>query len=338
MTLRIRAAAAALLLVAAACGGGGYASTDRTTGPSMLMATRSELQDFVTQAEAANPAAGSDSALQLLVARDRLATGDFKLDDRVILYVDGEPTLSDTFSVDAARQLTLPGVGPVSLQGVLRSELEDRMRQEIARIVRQPVVRTRALVRIGVIGAVRAPGFHWVPADGQVTDPITAAGGYTPGAQQDQQRVERNGQAILAGEALDRAIQTRKAAATGRSHRSANHSGAAQRMPPILGIPPENGGAEEEVEREEGEPRNTPVAPSPQSRTTTRSARVSARIAAAVGSAPRSPAARQPWWNSIPTIASTRAWRTRKVRTRAAASASPRAARAGGVTSAERTR
>ena len=207
MTLRTRTAAAALGAVVAACGGGGWASTDRTAGPSMLMATRSELQDFVTRMEAANPAAESDSALQLLIARERLATGDFKLDDRVILYVDGEATLSDTFAVDAARQLTLPGVGPVSLQGVLRSELDDRMRQEISRIVRQPVVRTRALVRIGVIGAVRQPGFHWVPADGQVVDPITAAGGYTPTAKQADQRIERNGQAILAGEALDRAFQ-----------------------------------------------------------------------------------------------------------------------------------
>src|SRR5512134_826016 len=208
MTFRTRAAAAALGAVVAACGGGGWASTDRTTGPSMLMATRSELQDFVSRMEAAQPSAESDSALQLLIARERLATGDFKLDDRVILFVDGEPTLSDTFSVDGARQLTLPGVGPVSLQGVLRSELEDRMRQEIARIVRQPVVRTRALVRIGVVGAVRQPGFHWVPADGQVPDPITAAGGYTPSANQPDQRIERGGEAILAGEALDRALQT----------------------------------------------------------------------------------------------------------------------------------
>jgi protein involved in polysaccharide export with SLBB domain len=70
------------------------------------------------------------------------------------------------------------------------------------------VVRTRALVRIGVIGAVRAPGFHYVPADGQVADPITVAGGYTPAANQPEQRVERNGQPILAGQALDRALQT----------------------------------------------------------------------------------------------------------------------------------
>ena len=207
MTFRIRAAGAALGALVAACGGNKWASTDRTTGPSMLMATRSELQDYVTRMESTNPAAGSDTALLLLVTRERLANGDFRLDDRVVLFVDAEPTLTDTFSVDGAHQLTLPGVGPVSLQGVLRSELEDRMRQEIARIVRQPVVRTRALVRIGVVGAVRQPGFHWVPADGQVADPITAAGGYTPNASQPEQRIERNGEAILAGEALDRALQ-----------------------------------------------------------------------------------------------------------------------------------
>jgi protein involved in polysaccharide export with SLBB domain len=197
----------ALTTLTGACGGGKVASTDLTQGPSMLMATRSELQDFVARMEAAQPSAESDSALQLLIARERLATGDFKLDDRVILYVDGEPTLSDTFAVDGARQLTLPGVGPVALAGVLRSELDDKMRQEISRIVRQPVVRTRALVRIGVIGAVRLPGFHWVPADGQVADPITVAGGYLPEAVQADQRVERGGETILAGDALSRALQ-----------------------------------------------------------------------------------------------------------------------------------
>ena len=207
MNIRLRAAAAALGLAAAGCGGGKMTSTDLTSGPSMLMATRSELQDFAARMDAANPTPGTDSALMLLITRERLATGDFRLDDRVVLYVDGEPTLSDTFAVDNARQLTLPGVGPVALQGVLRAELEDRMRQEIARIVRQPVVRTRALVRIGVVGAVRQPGFHWVPADGQVVDPITAAGGYTPDAKQADQRVERGGEVILGGEALDRALQ-----------------------------------------------------------------------------------------------------------------------------------
>ena len=199
--------AVAASVVVAACGGGPR-SLDQTGGPSRLFATRAELQDLLGRLEQRAPAAGSDSAELLANARERLASGDFRLDDRVLLTVEGEPTLSDTFAVDADRNVVLPGVGPVSLAGTLRSELQERMQQAVTRVIRQPVVRARPLVRIGVIGAVKTPGFHYVPADAPVSEPINAAGGYQPGASQDGMRVERAGHSVLAGDALKTALQS----------------------------------------------------------------------------------------------------------------------------------
>ncbi len=207
MTSPTRAVVAALGVAAAACGGGRPAVVEQSMGPSRLLATRSELQDLARRLEEGAPKPESDSAAFLVHVRDRLGTGDFRLNDRILLFVDGEAALTDTFAVDAGQAITLPGVGAVSLQGLLRSELEDRMRQEIGRIVRQPVVRVRALVRIGVIGAVQGPGFHYVPADGLMADVITAAGGYTPAAKQADIRVERDGRAVLGGETIVRAFQ-----------------------------------------------------------------------------------------------------------------------------------
>jgi polysaccharide export outer membrane protein len=202
-----RAALAALGVAVAACGGGGPAAVQRDAGPSRLLATRSELQELARQIEEAAPRPESDSAAMLTQIRERLANGDFHLNDRILLFVDGEAALTDSFTVDAGQAITLPGVGAISLRGLLRAELEDRMREEIGRIVRQPVVRARSLVRVGVIGAVRGPGFHYVAADGQMADVITAAGGYTPVAKQADIRVERDGRAVISAEVIVRAFQ-----------------------------------------------------------------------------------------------------------------------------------
>lgn len=202
-----RAAVAALSVVVAGCIWRGPGSVDRTGGPSHLLATRTELQAIAAGLEQQGRPENGDSAQMLAEVRRRLDEGDFRLDDRVLLYVDGEAALTDTFAVSAAQEITLPGVGIVSLRGVLRSELEDRMRQEIARIVRQPVVRARALIRLGVVGAVKRPGFHHVPADGQLADLVTAAEGYITDANQRNMTIQRNDRPILAGKPLQTAVQ-----------------------------------------------------------------------------------------------------------------------------------
>ncbi|TMG82293.1 MAG: hypothetical protein E6H78_15035, partial [Betaproteobacteria bacterium] len=120
-----------------------------------LGATRQALE-----ARAANADAREAAAI-----RTRLARGDFRVGDRILLTVEGEKELSDTFTVGLGGQLTLPLIGNVSLDGVLRSELQDYLTHRLAQNLRDPEVRTRAFVRLSVQGAVTHPGYYGVPAD-----------------------------------------------------------------------------------------------------------------------------------------------------------------------------
>src|SRR2546425_689072 len=91
--------------------------------------------------------------------RRRLEEGDFHAGDRILVVVEmaqastpasvaalgktSEQQLSDTFTVGSSQEVTLPVVGVVSLRGVLRTELEPRLTEEIARYIRDPAVRAR---------------------------------------------------------------------------------------------------------------------------------------------------------------------------------------------------
>ena len=113
--------------------------------------------------------------------------------DRLLLHVDGESSLSDTFVVLAGPAVNLPGIGPVPLRGVPREDVERLLTDEIGKYVRNPVVRARDLLWVGVVGEVTRPGFYAVPADGLVSDALMAAGGMTRDARVGRIRVERDG-------------------------------------------------------------------------------------------------------------------------------------------------
>ena len=152
----------------------------------------------------------------------RLGEGDFHVGDRVLITVEdpgppaaasatsagksSEQQLSDTFTVGSAQELRLPQVGVVSLHGVLRSELEPRLTQEIARYIREPVVRARALVGLALAGELTRPGYYSVPADAVIPAVLMAAGGTTHEAKLNKLKIQRNDKTIWQGDALRRAI------------------------------------------------------------------------------------------------------------------------------------
>src|SRR5438270_476874 len=113
------------------------------------------------------------------MARLRLAEGDFQAGDRILLHVDRQPALSDTFDVNQARELMLPIAGPVPLKGVLLGEIETYLTERLRQYLKYPQVFARALIQISVQGAVARPGFYFVPPDGNLSDAIRAAGGTT---------------------------------------------------------------------------------------------------------------------------------------------------------------
>ena len=156
---------------------------------------RSRLIALVTLAVALGPAAAAQAPADTV-----------RVGDRILLRVEREQQLSDTFTVTPGPALVLPAIGAVSLAGVRRSEAEPYLSRELARYLKQPVVHARVLVRLAILGEVERPGFYAIPADAVPSDALMAAGGPTREAKFSGLRVERDGARLWSGDGLQQAI------------------------------------------------------------------------------------------------------------------------------------
>jgi protein involved in polysaccharide export with SLBB domain len=132
--------------------------------------------------------------------------GDFQPGDRILLRVEGDSALSDTFTVVAGPALRLPAIGEIPLAGVRRADLETHLTRELSRYLKDPVVHARALIRVSVLGEVVRPGFYAVPLDLVLADALMAAGGPTQDARVDRLRIVRGESALWGGAPLQSAM------------------------------------------------------------------------------------------------------------------------------------
>jgi polysaccharide export outer membrane protein len=133
----------------------------------------------------------------------------FQAGDRILLRVEGDSALSDTFTVVAGQEgpaLRLPIIGEISLTGLPRSELEKHLTRELGRYIKDPVVEARALIRISVAGEVTRPGFYAVPIDLVLPDALMLAGGATQHARIDKLRILRGNSSLVEDASLQTAI------------------------------------------------------------------------------------------------------------------------------------
>ena len=144
---------------------------DTLAGLPRAMATRAELE------ATASGKKGDLYEDELELVRNRLKYGDLQPGDRIALRVIGETTLTDTFVVKPTRTILLPNIGEIPVAGVLRSELNDYLRKQIGRYIRDPQLEATALVRVSMTGGIGKPGFYNLPADVLMSDAIMAAGG-----------------------------------------------------------------------------------------------------------------------------------------------------------------
>ncbi len=138
--------------------------------------------------------------------RQRLERGDFRLGDRIALNVRNEPNLPDTVAVQTGPLITLPLFGEISLEGVLRSELEAHLERELGRFINDPVVEATALTRLSVQGAVGQPGFYVVPADMLLSEALMVAGGPAPTADLQSLEVRRGNDEFLQEDEVQAAL------------------------------------------------------------------------------------------------------------------------------------
>jgi protein involved in polysaccharide export with SLBB domain len=188
------------------------AQSGRGWDPTGLQLSRAELQDLLARYD---ETAGSDAysgtlrnraRMEAALLRQRLEEGDLRVGDRVMLLVEGHENLSDTFNVVAGRKLVLPTLGEVSLEGVLRSELQPHLEAYIGRYINSPIVHARSLIRVEIRGAVGRPGFYMMPSDLLLTDALMLAGGPQTRAELDRTRIERGRDVIWSGDRLREAM------------------------------------------------------------------------------------------------------------------------------------
>jgi protein involved in polysaccharide export with SLBB domain len=188
------------------------AAAQANLGNGRRQATRSELEVVARALESAASGAPDEKVRSKHLAdantvRQRLRNGDFIPGDRILLQVIGDTVLSDTFTVRQDRRLQLPSIPDISLHGVLDSELEPYLTQELSKYIRNAQVTATGLVRVAVNGAVGRPGFHTVPVDQALTDVLMGAGGPAGNAELRKSIVRRGNQVILDRDALQEAFR-----------------------------------------------------------------------------------------------------------------------------------
>jgi protein involved in polysaccharide export with SLBB domain len=161
-----------------------------TLATTRAFETRRELEQRARAAETQ----GRSSEAWLL--RSRLERGDFQEGDRVVVVLEGSTLSMDTLQVRSGKVLQFPGMGELSLVGVLRSEITDSVRTHLAQYLTTPVTRVTPLLPIAVLGSVVRPGFYYVPADAVLRDVLMMTGGPATNSELNKMIVRRAGEVI----------------------------------------------------------------------------------------------------------------------------------------------
>jgi protein involved in polysaccharide export with SLBB domain len=129
--------------------------------------------------------------------RKRLANGDFNVGDKFLVTITQDSVRTDTVTVTDSLIVSFFALEPVSVRGVLRSELNDRMNAHVARFLRNVSVRTSLLTRLSVLGAVGRPGFFYYSPDQPISGVVMLAGGPAPTADLTKLEVYRGTRRII---------------------------------------------------------------------------------------------------------------------------------------------
>jgi hypothetical protein len=206
---RLCAGAAALVLCAVATSvpaqvapTAGAQRASRMELAARVATVEQELASGKHQGSSQNRAKAEIAAIQ-----QRLQQGDFKVGDRFVLTFRQDSVRTDTASVRDSLMVSLLALPEVSLAGVLRSELDDRLNGHVARFFKNASVRSSVLTRIAIRGAVQGPGFYYAAPDRPVSDLVMLAGGPLVTANLDQLEVRRGSVVLLKPKASKRVVK-----------------------------------------------------------------------------------------------------------------------------------
>lgn len=107
-----------------------------------------------------------------------------------------DQTLGGQFPVEETGNVYLPFLGSVHVVGLTLDRLRSQLREGYGEVMKEPVVTITPLFRVGVMGAVRAPGNYTIDATQDLLDVIQQAGGFSTQANQKKVRIVRTGEVL----------------------------------------------------------------------------------------------------------------------------------------------
>lgn len=185
------------------------------TNAQRSMVTRAELRSALEVIDKQLASSGYSAALrdakraEAEAIRDRLAEGDLRVGDLVLIDIVGDVAgLKGTYAVTPVRSIALPGGAEISVRGVLRSEMQAYVTEQLKKYIRDPVVKVTTSIRISIFGAVGKPGLYPAAADLLLGDALmNPGGGPANNARFDKSQIKRGDKVVIDGPEFQAAIR-----------------------------------------------------------------------------------------------------------------------------------
>ena len=131
---------------------------------------------------------------------------------KIVVYRDKE--LTGEYLIDSRGELQIPGLGVIQAGGLDPAQVKDSLRAALLqRGFTNPEIAVQPLIRVSVLGEIRAPALYPVDPGISLIQLVTIAGGPTPSANLRRTRVVREGrvfevdlQSALGGSASGRVV------------------------------------------------------------------------------------------------------------------------------------
>jgi polysaccharide export outer membrane protein len=131
---------------------------------------------------------------------------------KIVVYRDKE--LTGEYLIDSRGELQIPGLGVIQAAGLDPAQVKDSLRSALLqRGFTNPEIAVQPLIRVSVLGEIRAPALYPVDPGISLIQLVTIAGGPTPNANLRRTRVVREGrvfevdlQSALGGSASGRVV------------------------------------------------------------------------------------------------------------------------------------
>jgi protein involved in polysaccharide export with SLBB domain len=177
----------------------GFSGAVASAQTALPAGSQVQARQFETRAQLEAQAAEADRehrTSEAWLLRSRLERGDFQEGDRIVVIMEGSTMVVDTMQVRSGKLIQFPRMGDLSLVGVLRSEVTEKIRTHLAQYLRAPAVRAIPLLPVAVLGSVPQPGFYYFPADVVLRDVVMRAGGPLGDADVNKAVIRRAGSII----------------------------------------------------------------------------------------------------------------------------------------------